>query len=131
QPTSRIPAVEGGLATLIVVVGAAVVAPIAEEVFFRGFALTAWQRDLGARAALIRSSVFFALVHIANVGGVTFGDAASEALLQVAVIVPLGFVLGWAYQRHGIGASIAGHVGYNSTLLLLAAAAGQLGGGAA
>ncbi|MET1231247.1 MAG: hypothetical protein ABWY52_00180, partial [Candidatus Limnocylindrales bacterium] len=44
QPTSRIPAVEGGLATLIVVVGAAVVAPIAEEVFFRGFALTAWQR---------------------------------------------------------------------------------------
>ncbi len=130
QPTGRIPVVEGALATLVVVVGAAVVAPVAEEVFFRGFALTAWQRDLGPRAALIRSSVFFSLVHIANVGGVTFGDAAREAVLQVAVIVPLGFVLGWAYQRHGIGASIAGHVGYNSTLLVLAAAAGQLGSGA-
>jgi membrane protease YdiL (CAAX protease family) len=128
QPTGRIPAVEGALATAVVVFGAAVVAPIAEEIFFRGYALSAWQRDLGPRPALVRSAVFFALVHIANVGGVTFGDAAREAVLQVAVIVPLGFVLGWVYQRHGIGASIAGHMGYNATLLVLAAAAGQLGG---
>jgi len=127
QPTGRLPSVEGGVATLLVVLGAAIVAPIAEEVFFRGFALTAWQRDLGPRPALIRSAIFFAFVHIANVSGVTFGDAAREAILQVAVIVPLGFVLGWVYQRHGIGASIAGHVGYNGTLLVLAAAAGQFG----
>jgi membrane protease YdiL (CAAX protease family) len=128
QPTGRIPTVEGALATAFVILGAAVVAPIAEEMFFRGYALSAWQRDLGPRPALVRSATFFALVHIANVSGVTFGDAASEAVLQVAVIVPLGFVLGWVYQRHGIGASIAGHVGYNSTLLVLAALAGQLGG---
>ena len=50
------------------VLGAAVVAPIAEEIFFRGFALSAWQRDLGPRPALVRSALFFALVHIANVG---------------------------------------------------------------
>jgi membrane protease YdiL (CAAX protease family) len=129
QPTGRIPAVEGGLATALVVLGAAVVAPVAEEIFFRGYALSAWQRDLGPRAALVRSAIFFAFVHIANVSGVTFGDAAREAILQVAVIVPLGFVLGWVFQRHGIGASIAGHVGYNSTLLVLAAMAGQFGGG--
>ena len=104
-------------------------APVAEEIFFRGYALSAWQRDLGPRAALVRSAIFFAFVHIANVSGVTFGDAAREAILQVAVIVPLGFVLGWVFQRHGIGASIAGHVGYNSTLLVLAAMAGQFGGG--
>lgn len=128
QPAGRIPTVEGALATAVVIFGAAVVAPIAEEILFRGYALSAWQRDLGARPALVRSAVFFALVHIANVGGVTFGDAAREAVLQVAVIVPLGFVLGWVYQRHGIGASIAGHMGYNATLLVLAAAAGQLGG---
>ena len=125
EPTGRIPSVEGALATAMVVLGAAVVAPIAEEVFFRGFALTAWQRDLGARQALVRSALFFAFVHIANVGGVTFADAAREAVLQVAVILPLGFVLGWVYQRHGIGASIAGHMGYNATLLVLAAMAGQ------
>ncbi len=129
QPTARIPSVEGALATALVVLGAAVVAPIAEEIFFRGFALTAWQRDLGPRQALVRSALFFALVHIANVGGVTFGDAAREAVLQVAVILPLGFVLGWVFQRHGIGASIAGHMGYNATLLVLAAMAGQFAGG--
>jgi membrane protease YdiL (CAAX protease family) len=128
QPTARIPIVEGGLESLLVVLGAALVAPVGEELFFRGFALTAWRRDLGARSALIRSAIFFALVHVANVGGATFGDAAREALLQVAVILPLGFVLGWVYERHGIGASIAGHVGYNASLLVLAAAAGQLGG---
>jgi membrane protease YdiL (CAAX protease family) len=127
QPTGRIPSVEGALASAVVVFGAAVVAPIAEELFFRGYALSAWQRDLGPRPALVRSAVFFALVHIANVGGVTFGDAAREAILQVAVIVPLGFVLGWVYQRHGIGAAIAGHMGYNATLLALAGMAGQLG----
>jgi membrane protease YdiL (CAAX protease family) len=128
QPTGRIPAVEGGLATSLVILGAVIVAPIAEEVFFRGFSLSAWQRDLGPRPALVRSAIFFAFVHIANVSGVTFGDAVREAILQVAVILPLGFVLGWVYQRHGIGASIAGHVGYNGTLLVLAAAAGQFGG---
>jgi membrane protease YdiL (CAAX protease family) len=127
QPAGRIPAVESGVEVLMVVLGAALVAPVAEEVFFRGFALTAWRRDIGARSAIIRSAIFFALVHVANVGGVTFGDAAREAVLQVAVILPLGFVLGWAYQRHGIGAAIGGHVGYNATLLVLAAAAGQLG----
>jgi membrane protease YdiL (CAAX protease family) len=131
QPTARIPTVEGALASAAVILGAAVVAPIAEEMFFRGYALSAWQRDLGPRPALIRSAIFFAFVHIANVSGVTFGDAAGEAILQVAVIVPLGFVLGWVYQRHGIGASIAGHVGYNGTLLVLAALAGQLGAGPA
>lgn len=127
-PTGRIPVVEAGLETLLVVLGAALVAPIGEELFFRGFSLTAWQRDLGPRAALIRSAVFFALVHVANEPEVVnFGDFAKTAVLQVAVILPLGFVLGWVYQRHGIGASIAGHVGYNATLLVLAAAAGQIG----
>jgi hypothetical protein len=46
QPTGRIPPVEGVTATILVVLGAAVVAPVAEEIFFRGFALSAWQRDL-------------------------------------------------------------------------------------
>ena len=47
--------------------GAAIIAPIGEELFFRGFALTAWARDLGVRTAIIRSALLFALVHIANI----------------------------------------------------------------
>ena len=126
EPTERIPKVATGFDAFLVVLAVAVVAPVGEELFFRGFALTAWQRDIGPRRALVRSAIFFALVHVLNVSGVTFGQAASAAVLQFTVILPIGFVLGWAFQRHGIAASIAGHVGYNGALLLLAIAARQV-----
>ena len=45
------------LEALAVGLAAAVVAPVGEELFFRGFALTAWMRDLGARSAIVRSAV--------------------------------------------------------------------------
>jgi membrane protease YdiL (CAAX protease family) len=121
SPTDRIPLVASRLDALLVVAAFAVVAPIGEELFFRGFVQSAWTRALGPRTALIRTAVFFALVHILNQTGTTFAEALGGALLQFGVILPLGFVLGWAFQRHGIAASIAGHVGYNATLLLLAA----------
>jgi membrane protease YdiL (CAAX protease family) len=122
-PTDRIPLVATRLDALLVVAAFVLVAPVGEELFFRGFAQSAWQRDLGPRVALIRAAFFFAFVHILNQTGTSFAGAAGEALLQFAVILPLGFILGWAFQRHGIAASIAGHVAYNGTLLLLAALA--------
>lgn len=126
EPTERIPTVATRFDALLVVLAVAVVAPLGEELFFRGFAQTAWQRDIGPRRALVRSAIFFALVHVLNVSGVTFGQAAGAAALQFAVILPIGIVLGWAFQRHGIAASIAGHVGYNGALLLLAIATRQV-----
>ncbi|MFN8517866.1 MAG: type II CAAX endopeptidase family protein [Chloroflexota bacterium] len=110
---------------LALVLAAAVVAPIGEEAFFRGFALTAWWRDLGPRAALIRSALFFAVVHILNiqVGPEEAGQGLAQALLSFLVILPLGLALGWLFQRRGIVASIAGHVTYNGILLVLVALA--------
>ena len=105
---------------LFVVLTAALIIPIGEELFFRGFALTAWLRDLGPRAALIRSSLFFALVHIANIGGVGFVEGLSQAVLLFVVLLPVAFVLGWLFLRHGMAAAIAGHATYNGLLLLLA-----------
>lgn len=121
SPTDRIPLVTSRLDALLVVAAFAVVAPIGEELFFRGFVQSAWTRSLGPRTALIRTAVFFALVHILNQTGTTFAEALGGALLQFGVILPLGLILGWVFQRHGIAASIAGHVGYNGALLLLAA----------
>lgn len=109
---------------------AAVLAPIGEEIFFRGFALTAWHRDLGPRSALIRSSLLFAVVHVANVQATNFSEGVRQALLQFLVILPLGFILGWLFQRRGIIASIAGHATYNGiilVLLLIALRAGPIG----
>jgi membrane protease YdiL (CAAX protease family) len=122
-----LPAPRTSLEALAVAVAAAFVAPIGEELFFRGFALSAWQRDLGPRSALVRSSFFFAIVHIANVTATTFGEGAAQAVLQFVVILPLGALLGWLFQQRGIAASIAGHVAYNGLLLLLLFLASRLG----
>ena len=111
---------------MMVTIAAAIVIPIGEELFFRGFALTAWRRDLGERSALIRSSLFFALVHVANIAGVDFVTGLSQALLQTVVLIPVAFVLGWLFLRYGMIGAISGHVTYNSLLLALAFLASKL-----
>jgi membrane protease YdiL (CAAX protease family) len=111
---------------LLIVLAAALIAPVGEELFFRGFALTAWQRDLGPRTALTRSAVFFALVHIVNIQAVSLGVGARQALIQFVVILPVGLALGWLFQRGGMVAAIAGHVTYNGLLLVLAELARQV-----
>ncbi len=118
-PTRVLPDPGNATQSLMVIAGAAVIAPIGEELFFRGFALTAWLRDRGPRSALIRSSLFFALVHIANVEADTFGDGLAQAIVQFAAIVPVGVVIGILFLQRGMVAAIAGHVSYNGLLLAL------------
>jgi membrane protease YdiL (CAAX protease family) len=118
-----LPTTDDRAGRLVVAAAAAVVIPIGEELFFRGFALTAWLRDLGPRAALVRSSLFFALIHIANINA-DFWTGARQAVLTVAIILPVGFVLGWLFLRRGMAAAIGGHIAYNGLLLVLVELAG-------
>jgi membrane protease YdiL (CAAX protease family) len=69
--------------------------------------------------------VFFALVHIANIRE-GFWTGLGQAALTIAVILPVGFLLGWLFLRRGLAAAIAGHIAYNGLLLALALAAGAL-----
>ncbi|MDL2335538.1 MAG: CPBP family intramembrane metalloprotease, partial [Chloroflexota bacterium] len=87
--------------------------PIGEELFFRGFTVTAWLRDLGERSALIRATVFFALVHIVTISSDTFIGGVKQAILVLAIIGPIGFALGWLYLKRGLIASIGGHAAFN------------------
>ena len=122
DPTTRPVNRVGGLDEVSLIIAAVILAPIGEEIFFRGFALTGWHRDLGATRALLRSTIVFAAVHIINVLGVE-GDAslgARWALLQFLVILPVGYILGWLFQQRGIIASIAGHAAYNSIIVTIA-----------
>ncbi len=111
------------------VLAAAVVAPIGEEAFFRGFALTAWWRDLGTRAALVRSALFFAIVHILNiqVAPGEAGQGIAQALLSFLVILPLGFVLGWLFRRRAWSPPSRATMTYNGLLLVLVALAAMSG----
>lgn len=121
-----LPATGSSADALMVALTAALIIPVGEELFFRGFMLTAWLRDLGARSALVRSSLFFALIHVVNISTNSFAEGASQALLQTAVILPVGFVFGWLFLRYGMAAAIAAHVTYNSLLLFLTYVASSL-----
>lgn len=91
----------------LVVIAIVILAPIAEEVFFRGVVFNAWLRERGARWALIGSSVLFALIHISLV-----------ALLPIFL---LGLGLAWLYRRTGnLLAPIAMHATVNGISVALA-----------
>jgi len=83
-----------------------VLAPLFEELLFRGFLWDCLQRALGSRAALVSSSLLFALYH---------GDP-----LHVVSVLPLSFLLGTLRLRTGsIVPCIAAHFGNNLLSLIL------------
>jgi membrane protease YdiL (CAAX protease family) len=113
-----VPLPQSPLDAAVDALAAIVLAPLGEELFFRGFALTAWLRDLGPRSALIRSSLFFALVHILNVqvSGGDLGAGLRSAIVLLVVIVPIAFALGLLYLNRGLTASVTAHLTYNGLI---------------
>lgn len=121
-----VPLPSSTLELAMVALGAGILVPIGEELFFRGYALTAWLRDRGERSALIRSTIFFALVHIVTLTSATFDEGLRQAALVVAVIAPVGLALGWLFLRRGLFAAICGHAAFNLFGILLLALAQDL-----
>jgi membrane protease YdiL (CAAX protease family) len=89
-------------------VGAIVIlAPIAEEVFFRGVVFNALLRERGRRWAFIGSSALFAAIHL--------------SLVALVPIFLLGLALAWVYDRtRNLLAPIAMHVVVNGASVLIA-----------
>jgi membrane protease YdiL (CAAX protease family) len=114
-----VPVPTAGTDAILVALAACVLIPIGEELFFRGYALTAWRLDMSDRPALIRATVFFALIHLLNVTVDPSVPNATliglkQAALEFLVIAPVGLALGLLFLRRGIVASIAGHAAFNS-----------------
>ncbi|MGZ6295746.1 MAG: CPBP family intramembrane glutamic endopeptidase [Candidatus Limnocylindrales bacterium] len=130
QPESQLPDLTGGLAGLAIVIGVVFIAPLGEELFYRGFTYTAWRAERGPASALRRSAVLFALLHILNVRatvGEDLGQIGAAVLLQFVIILPAAFLLGFVYERRGLAGSLGTHMGYNGALLALAALALRAG----
>jgi membrane protease YdiL (CAAX protease family) len=90
-----------GIAVLLLVV----VAPLAEEVVYRGVLLTALSTRWGALAGLVVSSAVFSAVHLSLVGFVP---------LFVA-----GALFGWLFMKsRSLRVAIAAHAAYNALGLL-------------
>lgn len=123
-PASPLPPTGNAAGLALHLAAGAVIAPVAEELLFRGFALTAWRRTVGARGAIARSSIVFVLAHVLFVGGDGFREAASLAFVAGLARVPVAIALGWLYVRTGtIWAPIGLHAAYNAILIVIGEAA--------
>lgn len=102
-----------GPASMVVIGLAILVAPVAEEVFFRGFVFTGLGQRYGARWGAIGSSALFSLGHF-----------------QLGYLLPiffLGLLLSWLYVKSGsIWPCIVAHLVYNAAGLVVPFALGTL-----
>lgn len=123
-PVSPLPPAGESVGFALNLLAGAVVAPIGEELLFRGFATTAWARDLGPRRALVRGALFFAIVHVLTISGTTAGEAAGLAIIGFASRIPVALALGWLFLRRGsIWAPLGLHATFNAILLVIGEAA--------
>jgi membrane protease YdiL (CAAX protease family) len=83
------------------------IAPVAEEIFFRGVVYRAWAREYGPHWSLWGSALLFALIHISAFD--------LSALAIVIPILPVGLALAALYRRTGsLIAPIVLHATFNA-----------------
>jgi membrane protease YdiL (CAAX protease family) len=106
---------------LITFVSLAVLIPIGEEVFFRGYSTNAWGRSLRPASALTRAALFFAFVHVVNTQNTDILVSIRAATFNFGARVPVALALCWIYMRRGsLVASASLHGLYNGLIVLIA-----------
>jgi membrane protease YdiL (CAAX protease family) len=113
----------GGSSTVLAFIAAVVLAPVAEELLFRGLLFNALLRRRSVHVAALVSSVVFAVVHV---------DVAVSQPLALVGLTLVGLALAYAYHRTGsLLVPIAGHAAFNGVTLVLALVGERLLGVAA
>jgi membrane protease YdiL (CAAX protease family) len=108
--TERLQDLSGGYLTLVLVV-VVVLAPIFEELFFRGLFYPALRRTLGPTSAVILNGVIFGIIHF-------------QPLFMVSLIL-VGIVLAYLYEKtDSLVAPIMAHALYNAVVTLVSLLAG-------
>ncbi len=100
----------------VIALGVVVLAPVAEELLFRGTLLRSLLRKISPDAAVFVAAATFGLVHIP-------GDPSIGTLVALPAIVVLGLVSGYQAAKTGnLSRSILLHMGFNalSAVLLFA-----------
>lgn len=93
--------IDSPLDHLLILAMVVIIAPVVEELFFRGLALRAVERRFGMGWAVVVTSIFFGLVH--------FQPLQFPALVLIGLICAL---LVWRTGR--LGPAIWTHVGFNA-----------------
>ncbi len=109
-------------------ISAAILAPIGEELFFRGFTTTAWARAMGAGPAIVRGALFFAIAHVLALFDASFETGAQHALYSLIALLPVGIALGWVFlARRSLYAAIGLHATFNAIQVLVVMGAAAFG----
>lgn len=104
----------------IAILTVAILVPIGEEIFYRGFATNAWGRSLSRNSVMLRAAFFFAAVHIINVTSTDAGLSLKAALFNMTVRIPIAIALTWIYmRRRSLIASATLHGSYNGLIVVL------------
>lgn len=91
----------------VLLLAVVVVAPVAEELFFRGVVFNAWEREHGPRVALFGSAALFAAIH--------------TSLFSLVPIFALGVALALVYRStRSLPATMAMHAGFNAISVAIA-----------
>ena len=103
-----------GIGFILTLIAAAVIAPIAEEIFFRGFVYGGLRGRIGTLGAMLVSTLFFTALHF--------------TLDQFIPIFALGLLLAWLYERTGsLYPGMLLHSSNNAISLILLAMARAMG----
>lgn len=113
-PPSPLPPAPDALGVATNLLSAVLLAPIGEELFFRGFVTRAWERMLGAWPAIVRGAIFFSFAHVVTLFDTNAAEGAQRALYAFVVRLPVGIALGWLFLRRGsLWAPIGLHAVFN------------------
>jgi len=103
---------EMGSGSFGAIIGACVLAPILEEMLFRGIILRSFLRQYSRWAAIVGSAAIFGLAHM--------------NIYQFCAALVLGIIAGWLYERtRSLLTCIALHAAYNGTLTLIELSAAE------
>ncbi|MEX0625726.1 MAG: CPBP family intramembrane glutamic endopeptidase [Chloroflexota bacterium] len=91
----------------VILVAFLLVAPAAEEIFFRGVVYNAWERERGPWVAVVGSAALFAVIH--------------SSIFALVPIFALGVALALLYRStRSLAATIAMHAGFNAISVAIA-----------
>jgi uncharacterized protein len=104
---------------LLVILSAVVVAPIAEEVYFRGMLFQAIRTRLGSWPGIGIAGLLFGAAHLSG------ATDLSGVLYTMLVLGTFGMLLAWGMQRRGhLVVPLVMHLVFNGTTMLVILATG-------
>lgn len=114
-PAGPLPAAQTPADAAINLLSGVLIAPLGEELFYRGFATTAWVRGMGPRAGIVRGALLFALAHVLTLSG-----TPPAALIAFITRLPVALALGWIFvRRRSLVSSFGLHAMFNAIPLIL------------